>query len=127
MDVLGEMPGIVEKFDLMVGELPDFTTVYGCKQDLEMRIWRVLLRVSAHLKDPGEIQAIDATGFDRVAASHHYANRTTYTFRSVKTTVLVGCITSLILDIHCSMKQPHDSQIGWQVLKRNLYRVKRSR
>ena len=51
-----------------------------------MQIWRVLLRVSARLQDPGENQAIDSTGFERVAASHHYPNPTTYTFRSVKTT-----------------------------------------
>jgi hypothetical protein len=54
-----------------------------------MLIWRVLLRLSAQLQDLEEIQATDATGLDRVAASHHYANRTTYIFRSVKTTALV--------------------------------------
>jgi len=123
LDVLCEMPGIVAKFDLAVDELPDFTTVCTRKQDLKMRIWRVLLRLSADLVDTGEVQAIDATGFDRVQASHHYATRTTYTFRSVKTTALIDCESSLILDIHCSMKQPHDTQIGWQVLKRNLHRV----
>jgi len=84
MNVLHEMPRIVAKFDLTVSELPDFTTVCTRKQDLEMRIWRVLLRLSAQLQDPSKIQAIDATGFDRVAASHHYANRATHTFRSVK-------------------------------------------
>lgn len=123
LDVLHEMPGIVAIFDLSVGELPDFTTICTRKQDLEMRIWRVLLRLSAELQEPGEVQAIDATGFDRVQASQHYANRTNYTFRSVKTTALIDCESSLILDIHCSMKQPHDTQIGWQVLKRNLHRV----
>jgi len=44
----------------------------------------MLLRVSAQLQEPGEIQAIDVNGFDRVAAGHHYANLTKYTFRSVK-------------------------------------------
>ena len=34
MDVLGKMPGIVAKFDLTVGELPDFTTVCTRKRDL---------------------------------------------------------------------------------------------
>ena len=123
MDVLSEMPNVVAKFGLAVDELPDFTTVCTRKQDLEMRIWRVLLRLSAELQESGDVQAIDATGFDRVAASQHYANRTNYTFKSVKTTALVDCSTSKILDIHCSMKQPHDTQIGWQVLKRNLDRV----
>ncbi|MEF8772752.1 IS5 family transposase [Halodesulfurarchaeum sp.] len=120
MDVLSEMTEIVAKFDLMVAELPDFTTVCTRKQDLKMRIWHVLLRLSAQLQETGDIQAIDATGFDRVAASQYYANRTNYRFPSVKTTTLVDCSISLILDIHCSMKQPHDTQIGWQVLRRNL-------
>lgn len=106
-----------------MAELPDFTKTYTRKERLEMRIWRVLLRLSAELKDPGGIHAIDATGFDWIAASHHYASRTNYSFRSVKTTVLVDCSTSQILNIHCSMKQPHDTQFGWQVLKRNLDRV----
>ena len=123
LDVLHEMPGIVAKFGLSVDELPDFTTVCTRKQDLEMRIWRVLLRLSADLQETGEVKAIDATGLDRVAASQHYANRTNYTFRSVKTTALIDCKTSLILDIHCSMTQPHDTQIGWQVMKRNSHRV----
>lgn len=72
------------------------------------------------MHDLGEIQAIDATGLDRIAASQRYAKRTNYTFRAVKTTILVDCSTGVILDRHCSMTQPHDSQVGWQVLKRNL-------
>jgi IS5 family transposase len=123
LDVLHEMPRIVSKLDLAVGELPDFTTVCTRMQDLEMTRWRVLLRLSADLHEPGEVQAIDATGFDRRAASRRYARRTNYTFRAVKTTVLVDCDTSTILDIHCSMKRPHDTQIGEQLLKRNLDRL----
>ncbi len=88
-----------------------------------MPICRVLLRLSAELHDTGESQAIDAIGMDRISASQHYAKRTNYTFRAVKTTVLIDCETSVTLDIHCSMKQPHDSQIGWQLLKRNLDKV----
>ena len=72
------------------------------------------------LHDTGEIQAIDATGMDRIAASQHYAKRTNYTFRAVSTTPLIDCETGSILDIHCSMKQPHDTQIAWQLLMRNL-------
>jgi len=88
-------------------------------QELKMPIWRRLLRLSAELHDSGEIQAIDATGMDRIAASQHYAKRTNYTFRAVKTTALIDCKTGAILDIHCSMKQPHDVQIAWQLLTRN--------
>jgi len=74
---------------------------------------------SVRLYDLGEIQAIDANGVDRIAASQHYANRTKYTFKAVKTTVLVKCSTGVVLDIHCSMTQLHESQVGWQLLRRN--------
>lgn len=68
------MHGIVEKMGLKISELPDFTTVCVRKRELKMAAWRTLLRLSADLHDTGEVQAIDATGFDRHSASHHYAN-----------------------------------------------------
>lgn len=120
LDILHEMHGIVEKMGLKISELPDFTTVCVRKRELKMAVWRTLLRLSADLHDTGEVQAIDATGFDRHSASRHYANQTDYTFRSVKTTALVDCETGAVLDVHCSMQQPHDTQVGWQVLTRNL-------
>ncbi len=57
---------------------------------------------------------------DRVQASQQYAKRTDFAFEAVKTSLLIDCETSAILDIHCSMKQPHDTQVGWQVIVRNL-------
>ena len=85
-----------------------------------MDSWRTLLGLTIELHELGEIQAIHATGVDRIAASQHYAKRTNDTFKAVKTTILVDCSTGVVLDIHCSMTQPHDSRVGWQVLKRNL-------
>ncbi|WP_256533372.1 IS5 family transposase [Halovivax cerinus] len=123
LDVLAEMPRISRILDLEPAELPDFTTVCARMQPLKMPIWRDFLRLSAQLHDTGDIQAIDATGMDRIAASQHYAKRTNYTFRAVKTTALIDCETGVILDIHCSMKQPHDSQIAWQLLTRNLEKL----
>lgn len=120
MEILYEMPRIAQILDLRPSELPHYSTVCARKQELKMRIWRTFLDLTIELNDLGEIQAIDATGMDRIAASQHYANRTDYTFKAVKTTVLVDCSTGVILDIHCSMTKPHDSQVGWQVLKRNL-------
>ncbi len=85
-----------------------------------MKRWRAIFDSSIELYDLGDVQAIDVTGVDRVQASQHYAKRTDYTIEAVKTSLLVDCETSAILDIHCSMKQPHDTRIGWQVLVRNL-------
>jgi len=91
-----------------------------------MRIWRVLLRLSVSLHELGDVQAIDATGFKRHQASRHYVLRVGYNFDDIKTTALVDCDTSVILDIHCSMKQPHDTHVGRQVLTRNLAQLPRS-
>ena len=120
MDVLQEMPTIIEMFGLTASTLPDFTTVCARKQDIKMNVWQVLLRLSVSLHELGDVQAIDATGFGRRAVSRHYGKRIRYYFQAVKTTVLVDCSTNAIIDVHCSMKQPHDTQIGWQVLTRNL-------
>ena len=123
LDVLYEMPRIDRIIGLEPTELPDFTTVCARMQPMKMPLWREVLRLSAELHDTGDIQAIDATGMDRIAASQHYANRTNYRFKAVKTTALVDCENSIILDIHCSMKQPHDTQIGPQLLERNSDQV----
>jgi IS5 family transposase len=120
LDILREMPDIVEKLGLSVEELPDFTTVCARKQALKMRVWRVLLRLSVNLFDTGEIQAIDSTSLAHRSSSHNYAKRVKGTFESVKTTLLVDCSTRAILDVHCSKNLPHDTQIAWQVLTRNL-------
>jgi len=77
-----------------------------------MAVWRGLLEWSAKLHDPGERGEIDATGMDRIAASRSDAKWTNYTFRAVRTTALIDCKTGALLDIHCSMKQPHDSQVA---------------
>ena len=120
MDVLREMPRVTNLLGLTIETLPHFSTVCARKQEIPMRRWRALLDQSVELYDLGAVQAIDATGIDRDQASQQYAKRTDYTFEAVKTSVLVDCETSAILDIHCSMKQPHDTQVGWQVLVRNL-------
>ena len=85
-----------------------------------MTVWRTLLGLSADLFDTGQIQAIDSTSLAHRSSSHNYAKRIKDTFESVKTTLLVDCATSAILDVHCSMNLPHDIQIGRQVLTGNL-------
>lgn len=123
MDVLHEMPRIRGMLGLHRGELPHYSTVCHAKEQLYMPTWRTFLAASTHLLDLGEIQAIDASGFDRIAASRKYAKRTNYTFKAMKTTLLVDCDTNAILDVHWSSKQPHDTQIGRRLLRRNLEKI----
>lgn len=50
---------------------------------------REFLDLTSDLKQLGEVQAIDASGYDRIAASRKYANRTDYTFQALKPTMFV--------------------------------------
>ena len=103
--------------------LPDFSTLCVRKQLLKLPIWRDFLRLSTTLHELDDIQAIGASGIDRIGASQHKATKTKYTFKAVKTTLVVDCKTGTILDIHCSMKQARDSEVGWQLLRNNLDRL----
>ncbi len=118
LDVLSEMPNIVSKLGLSVDDLPDFTTVCARKQDLKMGVWRRVLRLSTNLFDTGNIQAIDSTSLAHRSASWNYSKRVKDTFESVKTTILIDCQSRAILDVHCSMNLPHDTQIADQLLSR---------
>lgn len=112
MEILYEMPRITGILRLRPSTLHDYSTVCGRKQEFKMSIWRTFPGLTSRVHELGEIQAIDATDVNRIAVSQNYAKRTNYTFRSVKTTILVDCSTGVNLDIHYSMTQPYDSQVG---------------
>jgi IS5 family transposase len=79
----------------------------------------VLLGLSAQLHEPSGHAANDATFFDRENASKHYCRRTNYSVQTLKATALVDTESNAILDVHCTMKKRHDTQLGWQVARRN--------
>jgi hypothetical protein len=84
MDVLREMPRVAKLLELTPEMLPHISTVCARKQAVPMKRWGAMLNSSVDLFDLGDVQAIDATGVDRVQASQHYAKRTDYTFEAVK-------------------------------------------
>jgi hypothetical protein len=51
---------------------------------LAMVLFRSLLQETVSLHEIGSIAAIDASGFDRVAASRRYATRPNYRFQSLE-------------------------------------------
>jgi len=83
MDVFREMPRFAKSLGLTVETLPHFSTVCARKQAIPMRRWREITDGSLELYDLGDVQAIDATGVDRIQASQHYTKRTDYTFSAV--------------------------------------------
>ena len=84
-----------------------------------MKVWRVLLRLSAQLHDLSGRAAIDATFFDRQNASKHYCRRTKSRVQTLKTTALVDTASQAILDVHCTTEKRHDTQLDWQLACRN--------
>lgn len=80
VDVLREMAWIGRSLSLETSLLSDGITVCARIPDFRMSHWRDLLRLLAALHDIGDIQAIDAIGMDRSAASQHDAKRTKHSF-----------------------------------------------
>jgi len=119
LDLLSEMPGIVGQVGLMVADLPDFTTLNKSFDRLKMHVWRALLRHSTELFDGSGHAAIDSTSFNRHHASHHYSKHLDYTITALKTTAVVDTETQAVLDVHCTTKRRHDTQIGLQVARRH--------
>ena len=120
VDKLKVTPVVRKNLDIDVSELPHPSTICHALDRLTMAICRRLLNQTHTLHELGQVAAIDASSFDRVAASSRYQRETDYRVLSLKTTILVDCKTGVILDVHCSTNKPHDAPIGEQVLKRNL-------
>ncbi|MEA5409888.1 IS5 family transposase [Haloarculaceae archaeon H-GB2-1] len=119
LDLLSEMPHILGEIGLEPADLPHYSTLVKWFDRIKTALWRVLLRLSAQLHDPSGHAAIDATFFDRENASKHYCRRTNYRVQTLKTTALVDTETQAILDVHCTTEKRHDTQLGWQVARRN--------
>ncbi|MDF9748441.1 IS5 family transposase [Natrinema salsiterrestre] len=119
LDLWSEMPQILAEIGLEKADLPDHSTLVKAFDRINMAVWRVLLRLLAQLHEPSSHAAMDATFFDRENASKHYCRRTNYRVQTLKTTALVDTESQAILDIHCTTEKRHDTQIGWQLARRN--------
>jgi IS5 family transposase len=123
VDKLKVTPMVLEKLGLDPSEIPHPSTICNGLSRVTMALCRRLLNQTTTFHELGEVAAIDASGFDRIAASSRYTRKTDYRIQSLKTTLLVDCSSGAILDVHCSTNKPHDVPIGEQVLKRNLDRL----
>jgi IS5 family transposase len=119
LDLLSEMPQILGEIRLDADYLPDHSTLVKWFERIQTALWRVLLRLSLQLHEQSGHAAIDATFFDRKNAIKHYCRRTNYRVQTLKATALDDTETQAILDVHCSTEKPHDTQLGWQVARRN--------
>jgi len=85
LDLLSEVPQILAEISLEPGDLPHHSTLVKAFDWLQMKIWRMLLRLSAQLHDTADHAAMNATFFDRETANKHYCRRTNYRVGLVET------------------------------------------
>lgn len=119
VDWASEMARVRGLLQLARTAFPAPSTLYRSFERVPMSVWRGFLRESATICDPGSHGAIGAIFFDRVTASRHYQNRSNRHIRTLKTTALVDTDLCAVLDIHCSVHWPHDTQTGRRVALRN--------
>lgn len=100
IDHLSEMPQITAAIGLETSDLPAPSTLCKAFDRLDMRVCRVLLAHSAGLHELSTHAAVDATFYERKAASRHYRSRTAYAIKTLKVTKLVDTATQAILDVH---------------------------
>jgi hypothetical protein len=79
------VPQILAEISLEPGDLPHHSTLVKAFDWLQMKIWRMLLRLSAQLHDTADHAAMNATFFDRETANKHYCRRTNYRVGLVET------------------------------------------
>jgi len=61
LDLLSEMPHIRGEIGLEEGDFPDHSTLVKAFDSFDMKVWRVLLRLSSELQDLSGHAAIDAS------------------------------------------------------------------
>ena len=119
IDWASEMDRVRGLLQLARTALPAPSMLWRSFERVPTRIWRQLLRRSAIRCDPGEHGALDATFFDREAASSHYVHRSDRHIRTLKTTALVNTESCAVLDLHCLAHWPHNTQVSRRVALRN--------
>lgn len=117
-----EMDRVRAVLQLARTAFPAPSTLWRSFERVPTRVWRQLLDRSAVTCDPGEHGALDATFFDRQAASSHYRRRWDRHIQTLKTTALVDTESCAVL-VHSSAHWPHDTQVGRQVALRNTDQV----
>jgi hypothetical protein len=118
--VLKEIPQIIGDIGLNAADLSAPSALCKAFDRICLSVCRVLLRQSAQLHDLSEHAAIDATFYERSAASRHYCQRISYRAQKLKVTKLVDTASQAILDVHCSTnREGSDADLAEQIARRN--------
>jgi len=110
LDLLSKMPHILAEIGLEEGGLPDHSTLVKAFDRFQMKIWRVLLRLSAQLHDLSGRVGIDVTFFDRETQASTTAAARITALRHSKQPL--------------SSIQPHKPSLTFTVRPRNVMTLK---
>jgi len=120
VDLLKETPQITGEIGLSAADLPAPSTLYEAFDRISMSVCRVLLRQSARLHDPSKHGAIDATFYERSAATRYYCQRISYCVQKLKVTKLVDIDSRAVPDVHCSTnREGSDADLAERIARRN--------
>ncbi len=120
IDLLKEMTQITGEIGRAEADLPSPSTLCKAFNRISMSVCQVLLRQSAQLHDPSEHGAIDATFYERSAASRQYCQQISYRVQKLKVTKLVDTESQAVLDVNCSTtREGSDVDLCEQIARRN--------
>lgn len=108
-DILSNMPTVQSALGLK--QVPDYSTMCRNMQHLKVKVFVVLLYLSACLMPCSGRASIDATGFDKRHSSTHYIKRCKMRLGSMKSTFIVDTNTLLVLAVNATVTRRHDTKI----------------
>jgi IS5 family transposase len=114
--LIKKTPRSRDVFDIDDDDVPDYSTVCKWYQDHMMEVWRLLLRHSAEIESPRDVQPSTARSSSATKFPLRFSHRRHV--RQAKMTLLVDIESHAVIDIHCTTRKT--PQVGMQVSWRNV-------
>lgn len=108
-EMLLNMPAICEAIGLR--SVPDFSTMCKAMQRLKLKVFIVLLYLTACLVPCSGKAAADATSMDKRHSSKHYVKRCKMKLGAMKITLIIDTERLMILDVHVTVTRKSDMKI----------------
>lgn len=108
-EMLLNMPAICEAIGLR--SVPDFSTMCKAMQRLKLKVFMVLLYLTACLVSCSGKVAVDATSMDKRHSSKHYIKRCKMRLGAMKITFVVDTERLVILAVHVTVTRKSDMKI----------------
>ncbi len=120
IDLLKEISQMIGEIRLKAGNFVAPSTLWKAFDRISVSVCRVLLWQSAQLHDRSEHAAIDATFYERSAASRHHCQRISHRVQKPKVTKLGDTASQTIFDVHSSTsRKGSDADRAEPIVRRN--------